>query len=162
MGVTMIGDVFTVASFQDLKSASRPCPPTPDAIDAESSESRSWYGARIVGGERHAHARPQLSTPLVSRAVAWARAGDREALRFLYARYADDVFGSVRDIVPDPHEADDVTCQVFAELTRTIGGYEQRDAPFSAWIVGVARNVAEDHVRRQRSVLVDEVRTSPA
>ena|SRR3981081_3816955 len=122
-------------------------PSAPEAIETESSESRSRHGARIVGGERHAHdARPQLSTLLVSRALTRARAGDREALGFLYARYADDVFGCVCDIVPDPHEADDVTRQVFAELIRTIGGYEQRDAPFFAWIVGMARNVAAERV----------------
>jgi len=121
-------------------------PSAPEAIETESSEAWSRYGARIVGSERHSRAGHQLSTRLVSRAVTRAQAGDREALGFLYARYADDVFGCVRDILHDDLEGEVVTRQVFAELIRTIGGYEQGDAPFSAWIVGVARNLAAERV----------------
>jgi len=97
-------------------------------------------------------------TPLVSRAVKRAQEGDRDALAFLYARYADNVCGYVRSIVRDQHEAEDITQQVFAKLLRVIGKYEQREVPFFAWIVRVARNVAVDHIRRQRAIPVEEVR----
>jgi RNA polymerase sigma-70 factor, ECF subfamily len=96
----------------------------------------------------------------VSQAVARAQAGDREAFAFLYARYADNVYGYVRSIVHDVHEAEDVTQQVFAKLMRVIGKYEERDVPFFAWVLRVARNVAVDHLRRQRLVPVEEVRGS--
>jgi len=103
--------------------------------------------------------RESLATPgLVSQAVTRAQAGDREALGFLYARYADNVCGYVRSIVHDQHEAEDITQQVFAKLIRVIGSYEQRDVPFFAWILRVARNVAVDHVRHQRLIPVEEVR----
>jgi RNA polymerase sigma-70 factor (ECF subfamily) len=97
---------------------------------------------------------------LVARAVRLAQAGDREALGFLYVRYADNVYGYVRSIVQDHHEAEDVTQQVFAKLIHVIGKYEERDVPFFAWVLRVARNVAVDHIRRQRLVPVEEVRTS--
>jgi RNA polymerase sigma-70 factor, ECF subfamily len=102
----------------------------------------------------------ELSTRLVSRAVKQAQAGDRQALGFLYAHFADNVHGYVRGIVHDHHEAEDITQQVFAKLIRVIGSYEERDVPFLAWILRVARNVAIDHIRRQRAIPVEEVRTS--
>jgi RNA polymerase sigma-70 factor, ECF subfamily len=95
---------------------------------------------------------------LVSRAVRGAREGDRDALGFLYVRYADDVCGYVRSIVRDEHEAEDITQQVFAKLIRVIGKYEERDVPFFAWLLRVARNVAVDHLRRQRAIPVEEIR----
>lgn len=102
----------------------------------------------------------QASARLVARAVRRAQAGDREALGFLYTRYADNVYGYVRSIVHDHHEAEDVTQHVFAKLIHVIGKYEERDVPFFAWILRVARNVAVDHIRRQRLVPVEEVRKS--
>jgi RNA polymerase sigma-70 factor (ECF subfamily) len=98
------------------------------------------------------------TTRLVSRAVKRAQEGDREALGFLYARYADDVCGYVRSIVRDQHEAEDITQHVFAKLIHVIGKYEERDVPFFAWILRVSRNVAVDHLRRQRTIPVEEVR----
>jgi RNA polymerase sigma-70 factor, ECF subfamily len=97
---------------------------------------------------------------LVAQAVRRAQAGDREALGFLYARYAENIYGYVRSIVKDHHEAEDVTQQVFARLMRVIGKYQERDVPFMAWMLRVARNVAVDHIRGQRLVPVEEVRTS--
>ena len=103
--------------------------------------------------------RESLSTTrLVSRAVRRAQEGDREALGFLYARYADNVCGYVRSIVHDQHEAEDITQHVFAKLIHVIGKYEERDVPFFAWILRVSRNVAVDHIRRQRAIPVEEVR----
>jgi RNA polymerase sigma-70 factor, ECF subfamily len=102
----------------------------------------------------------QLRTRLVSQAIRRAQEGDREALGFLYCRYADKVYGHVRSIVHDAHEAEDVTQQVFAKLIHVIGKYEERDVPFFAWILRVARNLAVDHLRRQRAVPVEEVRAN--
>jgi RNA polymerase sigma-70 factor (ECF subfamily) len=105
-----------------------------------------------------AAAAEQAMSRRVSQAVNRAQAGDREALGFLYARYADNIHGYVRSIVHDSHEAEDVTQQVFAKLILVIGKYEERDVPFFAWILRVARNVAVDHLRRQRQIPVEEVR----
>jgi RNA polymerase sigma-70 factor (ECF subfamily) len=100
----------------------------------------------------------QLMTQRTSEAIVRAQAGDREALGFLYTRYADNIYGYVRSIVHDSHEAEDVTQQVFAKLIHVIGKYEERDVPFFAWMLRVARNLAVDHMRRQRVIPVEEVR----
>jgi RNA polymerase sigma-70 factor (ECF subfamily) len=93
----------------------------------------------------------------VAHAVARAKEGDREALRFLYLRYADNVYGYVRSIVRDDFEAEDVTQHVFAKLMTVIGKYEQRAVPFSAWILRLAHNAAIDHIRARRAIPAAEV-----
>jgi RNA polymerase sigma-70 factor, ECF subfamily len=100
------------------------------------------------------------SDRLLSDAIARAKEGDTGALHFLYVRFADDVRGYVQSIVNDPHEAEDITHTLFAKLMTKIQRYEQREVPFAAWILRVARNAALDHVRARRAIPCDEVRTS--
>jgi RNA polymerase sigma-70 factor (ECF subfamily) len=101
---------------------------------------------------------PARERRVVAQAVARAKAGDQEAVRFLYMRYADNVFGYVRSIVRDHHEAEDVTQHVFAKLMTALPKYEAREVPFAAWILRVARNVALDHMRQRRAIPCEEVR----
>ena len=95
---------------------------------------------------------------VVTQAVARAKAGDQEAIRFLYMQYADNVYGYVRSIVRDDYEAEDVTQHVFAKLMTVLPKYEQRSVPFAAWILRVARNVAVDHMRQRRAIPCQEIR----
>lgn len=95
--------------------------------------------------------------PAINRAVVAAKAGDRDAVRFLYVRYKDNVYGYVLSIVREPHEAEDVTQQVFMKLISSIGKYEPRSVPFTAWILRVARNLAIDHLRQRRTIAVEQV-----
>jgi RNA polymerase sigma-70 factor, ECF subfamily len=97
---------------------------------------------------------------LVTSAVRCAQQGDTNALHFLYVRFADDVYGFVNSLVRDHHDAEDITQSLFAKLMRVIGKYEQREVPFSAWILRVARNAALDHMRARRQIPVDEIRTT--
>jgi RNA polymerase sigma-70 factor (ECF subfamily) len=100
----------------------------------------------------------EAGTRHVAAAVERAKQGDREALRFLYVRYADNIYGYVASIVRDEHEAEDVTQHVFTKLLSVLPKYEQREVPFSAWVMRVARNVAVDHLRERRAVPTEEVR----
>ena len=87
---------------------------------------------------------------VVALAVARAQAGDREAMRYLYLRYCDNVYGYVCTIVRDEHEAEDVTQQVFAKLLTALARYEERSSPFASWLLKVAHNTALDHLRTRR------------
>jgi RNA polymerase sigma-70 factor, ECF subfamily len=89
---------------------------------------------------------------LVTRAVERAKEGDTSALHYLYVRYADDVYGYIKSIVRDPHDAEDVAQTVFAKLMTAIRRYERRSTPFPAWLLRVARNAALDHIRARRQV----------
>lgn len=90
-------------------------------------------------------------------AVARAKQGDRDALRFLYLRYCDNVYGYVCSIVRDPGEAEDITQHVFMKLITVIGKYEDCGVPFSGWLLRLARNAALDHLRRRRATPTEEV-----
>jgi RNA polymerase sigma-70 factor (ECF subfamily) len=80
-------------------------------------------------------------------AVARAREGDEAAFRFLYLRFSQNVYGYVRSIVRDDHDAEDVTQHVFAKLMTSLGKYDDRGIPFIAWLLRLARNAAIDHLR---------------
>jgi RNA polymerase sigma-70 factor (ECF subfamily) len=94
---------------------------------------------------------------IVARAVARAKEGNADAIRYLYVRFASNVYGYARSIVRDDHEAEDITQQVFAKLMTAIHKYEQREVPFSAWILRMTHNLAIDHLRRMRMVPCEEV-----
>jgi RNA polymerase sigma-70 factor, ECF subfamily len=94
---------------------------------------------------------------LVQVAVGGAKQGNRDALRYLYIEYADSVYGYVRSLLRDEHDAEDVTQQVFAKLVTILPKYEQREVPFAAWILRVARNVAVDDMRRRRALPSDDI-----
>jgi RNA polymerase sigma-70 factor, ECF subfamily len=118
--------------------------------------------------ERHLEAVPSAGFQLkrkvdrdqdatVNRAVLAAKAGDGNAVRFLYVHFKDNVYSYVLSIVREPYEAEDVTQQVFMKLMSAIGKYEPRSVPFTAWILRVARNVAIDHLRQRRSISCEQV-----
>jgi RNA polymerase sigma-70 factor, ECF subfamily len=103
---------------------------------------------------------PDRDRLLVDRAVAQAKAGDSDGIRFLYVRYSGDVHRFVRSIVIDEHDAEDVTQTVFLKLIRVIGKYQRESVPFAAWLIRVARNAAIDHLRERRPVPCEEIRVS--
>ncbi len=103
---------------------------------------------------------PVKETPLLARAIARAKEGDTSALHLLYVRLADDVCGYIQSIVHDQHEAEDITQTLFSNLLTKIQRYEQREAPFAAWLTRVARNAALDHLRARRLIPFEQVRTS--
>jgi RNA polymerase sigma-70 factor (ECF subfamily) len=90
-------------------------------------------------------------------AIARAKEGDRDAVRLLYMRYSDNVYGYVRSIVRDEKEAEDLTQQVFMKLMLVVGKYTDRGVPFSGWLLRLARNVALDHLRRRRPTPTEDV-----
>jgi RNA polymerase sigma-70 factor (ECF subfamily) len=63
----------------------------------------------------------------------------------------------VQSIVRNRHDAEDITQAVFIKLMRAIQRYEERQVPFAAWILRVARNAALDHLRSKRQIPVEEV-----
>jgi RNA polymerase sigma-70 factor (ECF subfamily) len=99
------------------------------------------------------------SEAVVMAAVVRAKQGCDDAMRLLYLRYADNVYGYVCSIVRDEHEAEDVTQQIFAKLMTALQRYEPRSVPFSAWILRIAHNAAIDHMRARRAVPCEEVRS---
>jgi RNA polymerase sigma-70 factor (ECF subfamily) len=126
------------------------------AIRREADQIESALGRGRFRRRRKLDQSPRAER-LVLAAVAQAKEGDADALRFLYLRYADNVYGYVCSIVRDEYEAEDVTQQIFAKLLTSLERYEPRVVPFSAWILRVAHNAAIDHVRTRRPLPLEEV-----
>jgi RNA polymerase sigma-70 factor (ECF subfamily) len=122
----------------------------PDAPDAAVRKGR--FGRRTVPDDLG------CQDDTLTRAIAHAKKGDADAVRYLYVRFADNVYGYARSIIRDEHEAEDVAQRVFAKLMVSIRQYEPRGVPFSAWILRVTHNVAIDNMRRRRMVPCEEVR----
>jgi RNA polymerase sigma-70 factor (ECF subfamily) len=94
----------------------------------------------------------------LSRVIARAKEGDSGAIHWLYVNYSENVYGYARSILRDEYEAEDIRQQVFARLITSIGRYEERSVPFSAWLLRVTHNLAIDHLRRRRPILCEEAR----
>jgi RNA polymerase sigma-70 factor, ECF subfamily len=128
-------------------------------MEADEATAATGRGKRQPSYRRTAADNPHPSnSAIVHRAIRGAKEGDQDAIAFLYARYADDVCASVTRIIRDHHEAEDITQQVFAKLAHAITKYDERDVPFLAWLLRVARNATLDTLRRNRAVPVDDVR----
>jgi RNA polymerase sigma-70 factor (ECF subfamily) len=86
----------------------------------------------------------------LSRVIARAKQGESSAIHWLYVNYGENVYGYARSILRDEYEAEDIRQQVFARLITSIGRYQERSVPFSAWLLRVTHNLAIDHLRRRR------------
>lgn len=134
-----------------------------EATSHETAQDRRGTNGLANGSVRKLRMSSSTSTSdtkLVQQAVAHAKEGDQEGLHFLYVRYAPDVQRYVNSVVHDRYEAEDITQNVFAKLITTIRKYEQREVPFTAWILRVARNAALDHMRAKRAIPTEDVRVA--
>jgi RNA polymerase sigma-70 factor (ECF subfamily) len=89
--------------------------------------------------------------------VALAREGDRAAAEYCYVRFAGAVRRYVESIVHEPHDAEDITQNVFIKLFASFEQYDERIGPFSPWLLRIARNAALDHLRDCRAVPSEEL-----
>lgn len=94
---------------------------------------------------------------LLMQAIAGARNGDRAAAEYCYIRFAGIVRRYVESIVHEPHDAEDITHNVFIKMFGCLERYDERIAPFSAWLLRIARNAAIDHLRQSRALPSDEL-----
>jgi RNA polymerase sigma-70 factor, ECF subfamily len=74
------------------------------------------------------------------------RSGDE--LRELYRRYAGELFGFAASALDDREQAEEVVQDVFAQLWRHAGEYDQRRASVRTWLYAIARNRIVDAHRR--------------
>jgi RNA polymerase sigma-70 factor (ECF subfamily) len=117
--------------------------------------------ARSAGSSARFRAQRIASTPESERrvlaAVNAAKAGDRDAMQFLYREYSGAVYGYVLSMVRDEHEAEDLTQHVFLKMLSRLDRYEAGNAAFGAWVLRVARNATLDHLRAKRPLPCEEV-----
>jgi RNA polymerase sigma-70 factor (ECF subfamily) len=76
-------------------------------------------------------------------------AGDRHAIREVYARYAGPVFTVAVSRLGDRHLAEEVVQDTFVKAWRAAARFEP-DRELSPWLYEIARRSAEDVARRER------------
>ena len=71
-----------------------------------------------------------------------------QAFAFLYDHYAGALYSIIRQIVTDNGElASDVLQEVFVNIWRKIGSYDQSKGRLFTWMLNIARNAAIDLLR---------------
>jgi|SRR5215211_2313659 len=88
--------------------------------------------------------------------VERAQRGDRDALEELYLIHFDRIYGYLHMTVGNRHDAEDLTTQTFLKMLESIGRFQYRSAPFSAWLFRIAHNLAMDHFRATRRIQLEE------
>src|ERR671932_722871 len=66
---------------------------------------------------------------------------DPDAFGVLYERYVDRIYAYVYYRTGDTREAEDLTARVFYRALAHIPEYNQRGAPFVAWLYRIAHNL---------------------
>ncbi len=74
---------------------------------------------------------------------------DPDAFAILYERYVDRIYTYIYYRTGDAREAEDLTARVFYRALAHIGEYNQRGAPFIAWLYRIAHNLVANW-RRDR------------
>lgn len=78
------------------------------------------------------------------------RRADIRAFEEIVLRYRGVVYGYLRARVARPSDAEDLAQDVFLRLHATRRRFDARQ-PLRPWILGIARNVLREHVRRAAS-----------
>jgi RNA polymerase sigma-70 factor, ECF subfamily len=94
---------------------------------------------------------PQPDEALI-KAIA---AGDRIAMRILYARHSARVFRFITRLVTDSGRAEDLVSEVFIDVWSQADRFEGRSR-VSTWLLSIARFKALSVLRRRRAVGLDE------
>lgn len=83
--------------------------------------------------------------------------GDHGAFDLLYERYFPRVCGYVRRRIGNPADVDETVQEVFVNVFTSLESF-RAEAPFAAWVLGVARRTVAGRFKKQRvaTVPIDE------
>jgi RNA polymerase sigma-70 factor (ECF subfamily) len=79
--------------------------------------------------------------------VAGLAAGDPDATAALVRRFEGRVYGLALSIARQPEAAAEVAQDAFVRAWRYAASFDPRRGSAAAWLLGIARNVALDHLR---------------
>jgi RNA polymerase sigma-70 factor (ECF subfamily) len=83
------------------------------------------------------------------RLVRLAAGGDAAAFEEIVRMHQQAVYGVVRGIAGNPHDADDATQEAFIRAHRRLKGF-RGESSLRTWITAIAVNAAHDLLRRRR------------
>ena len=88
--------------------------------------------------------------------------GDEDAFRGVFDHAAGPVLGTVRRILRDPAQSEEVMQEVLLEVWRTAARFDPDVGSGAAWIMTLAHRRAVDRVRSERSAARRELRAAAA
>jgi RNA polymerase sigma-70 factor, ECF subfamily len=89
--------------------------------------------------------------------VVRVQRGDLDAFVALYERHFSRVYGYLRVLLRDHHEAEDLTQQTFTKAYQALPGFQLRAGkPFRCWLFRIARNEALSHLRKHGRIDVEQ------
>jgi len=88
--------------------------------------------------------------------------GDHLAFRAIYDQTAPAVLGTVRRVVRDPAQSEEVMQEVLLEVWRTAARFDPSVGSASAWIMTLAHRRAVDRVRSEQRAAARELRAATA
>jgi len=111
------------------------------------------YDQAMSVAERTRRSAPKASSDEVL--VALIAAGDKNAMRTLYARHSARVFRFLLRIVDNAAAAEDLVSETFIDVWRHAGRFEARSKA-STWLLGIARHKALSSLRQRRFEQLDD------
>ena len=85
---------------------------------------------------------------------------DKEAFGQLYERYVERIYNYVYYRTGNHADAEDLTARIFERAMKSMVRYEDKGAPFSAWLYRIAHNLVANHHRdrsRRREISLDDL-----
>ena len=93
--------------------------------------------------------RPAEDDELVARVLT----GETEAFSELYERYLPRVFGYVRKRLSNRADTEECVQEVFIAMFSSLASF-RGDAPFAAWVLGIARRTVANRFKRKHHPMV--------
>jgi len=93
------------------------------------------------------NAQATMELPAEAQQIIAAQQGDREAFNAIIKQHQQAVFAYLRSRLFEPSDAEDLCQEVFLRCFQGRAKFS-RDIALRPWIIGIARNVLREHVRR--------------
>jgi RNA polymerase sigma-70 factor, ECF subfamily len=87
--------------------------------------------------------------------IARARAGEHEAFRLIFNRYAKPIVSFINDLVDNRDLAEELTQETFVRAYKNLG-HIRDDTKLGTWLFGIGKNVAREALRAKLRVNLDD------
>ncbi|HKE59166.1 MAG TPA: sigma-70 family RNA polymerase sigma factor [Pyrinomonadaceae bacterium] len=87
--------------------------------------------------------------------IARARAGEHDAFRVIFNRFAKPIASFINDLVNNRDLAEELTQETFVRAYKNLGQIRD-DTKLSTWLFGIGKNVAREALRSQVRATGDE------